>query len=246
MTSNPSQNASAYHYDSSIAGIGATRRSASIIVPMLMDMVKPSSVLDVGCGLADWLAEFKRAGCDRVLGIDGDWVPREHLQISAEEFQSRDLGVTLPSVGRFDLATSFEVAEHIHEAAGKELVRFLTETADVVAFSAAVPEQGGYKHINEQWQSYWISEFAARGFAVYDVMRPAIWSDANVCWWYRQNLLLFVTDEAAGKLRLSRTPFLADVVHPCLYEWHSNPKNWSGVVMMRMLKEKVMHKLGIR
>jgi SAM-dependent methyltransferase len=246
MTSNPHQTASAYHYDISTAGIGATRRSASIIVPMLMDLVKPSSVVDVGCGLADWLAEFKRAGCVRILGMDGDWVPREHLQISTEEFQSRDLGERLPSVGRFDLATSFEVAEHIHEAAGKDLVRFLTETADVVAFSAAVPKQGGYEHINERWQSYWVAEFAARGFAAYDVIRPAIWSDAKVCWWYRQNLLLFANDEAAKKMGLNRVPFLADVVHPCLYEWHSNSKNWSGSVMMRMLKEKIMRKLGMR
>ena len=243
MSSNPNQSATAYHYDSSAAGVRATRRSASVIVPMLLELARPASVVDVGCGLGDWLAEFRRLGCSQVLGLDGAWVPREHLQIPLADFRVQELGTPLPTFGKFDLATSFEVAEHVIESAGTELVRFLTDTANLVAFSAAVPGQGGYMHVNERWQSHWITKFAARGYSAYDVIRPRIWANENCCWWYRQNLLLFATDAEAARLNLQKQPFFADAVHPRLYEWHMNPANWSGRTMARMFASKLLPRL---
>jgi len=35
---------------------------------------------------------------------------------------------------------------------------------DNVLFSAAIPNQGGTGHINEQWQEYWAEKFYANGF----------------------------------------------------------------------------------
>ena len=40
-----------------------------------------------------------------------------------------------------------------------------------ICFSAAVPGQGGYQHINEQFQDYWIEKFRARGYTAYDMLR---------------------------------------------------------------------------
>ncbi len=36
--------------------------SAKIIVPIVMDIVKPKSVIDVGCGVGTWLSVFKQLG----------------------------------------------------------------------------------------------------------------------------------------------------------------------------------------
>jgi hypothetical protein len=75
------------------------------------------------------------------------------------------------------------------------LVAELTSLAPVVLFSAAIPFQGGLNHVNEQWPDYWAALFAAHGFRVADVLRWRIWNDAQVTWWYKQNILLFAHDD---------------------------------------------------
>ena len=36
-----------------------SRSSAEVVVPMLMDWLKPASVIDLGCGTGEWLATFR-------------------------------------------------------------------------------------------------------------------------------------------------------------------------------------------
>ncbi|HEY1186257.1 MAG TPA: class I SAM-dependent methyltransferase [Gemmata sp.] len=180
-------------------------RSAAVIVPLVMDFVKPASVLDVGCGLGTWLAEFARAGVTDYLGMDGDYVLRTDLLIPAERFRPADLA-TAPHPGRrFDLVTCLEVAEHLPEASAAPFVAMLTGAAPVVLFSAAVPGQGGVNHINEQWPPYWRALFAAHGFVRLDPVRPRVWRDGRVEWWYRQNVYLFVREELLSQRPEFRT-----------------------------------------
>src|SRR5204862_3532668 len=139
-------------------------RSARAVVPLVMELVRPASVLDVGCGLGTWLAAFAEAGVADFLGMDGDYVDRAKLKIPAERFRAADL-TNPPSPGRtFDLAVCLEVAEHLPEKASPRLVELLATAAPVVLFSAALPGQGGTRHINEQWPAFWQRLFAARGF----------------------------------------------------------------------------------
>ena len=49
-----------------------SRRTAEAIVPLVLALVKPQSVVDVGCGLGTWLSVFKDFGVKDVFGIDGD------------------------------------------------------------------------------------------------------------------------------------------------------------------------------
>lgn len=169
--------------------------SARVVAPLVVDLVRPASVLDVGCGLGTWLAAFADAGVTDVLGLDGDYVPRAELQIPADRFRPADLA-TVPDPGRrFDLAVCLEVAEHLPGAVSERLVAMLTAAAPVVLFSAALPGQGGTGHINEQWPPYWRALFAARGFVRLDPIRPRVWRDSRVEWWYRQNVYLYVREE---------------------------------------------------
>ena len=55
--------------------------SANVIVPIIMDIIQPKSVIDIGCGVATWLSVFETFGAD-VQGIDGDYVNRNMLYIS--------------------------------------------------------------------------------------------------------------------------------------------------------------------
>ena len=64
----------------------------------------------------------------------------------------------------------------------------LAAAAPVVAFSAAIPARAAYGHVNEQWPAYWAELFARHGYEPVDALRPLLWDDARVDWWYAQNL----------------------------------------------------------
>jgi hypothetical protein len=66
----------------------------------------------------------------------------------------------------------------------------------VVLFSGAIPYQGGLNHVNEQWQAYWIDLFEARGFKCFDLLRPVFWNDKDIQYYYRQNTLVYVQENA--------------------------------------------------
>ena len=173
--------------------------SAAIVVPVVLQYVQPDSVVDLGCGLGGWLAEFKQRGATEVLGIDGDYVPRHLLQIPPKCFLAADLTQPLNIGRRFDLAVSLEVAEHLPESSATSFVATLTDLAPVVLFSAAIPFQGGNHHINLQWPEYWADLFARRGFEVIDCIRELVWWNPRVSWWYSQNTFFFVSPEGFAR-----------------------------------------------
>lgn len=205
------------------AQVGTAQQSAATLVPMILDFAKPTSVLDIGCGLGAWLAEFKTRGVTDVQGVDGDYIDVTSLRIPKSEFLALDISQPVSLGRRFGLALCLEVGEHLPEAAAGTLVKSLTDHAPIVAFSAAIPGQGGNHHINEQWQSYWAAKFAARGYRAVDAFRGTIWNNPSVEWWYRQNLLMYATEEtlqANPRLReiADRTPTgVLDAVHPVLF-----------------------------
>ena len=170
-------------------------QSARAVARLICQLFNPQSVVDVGCGLGSWLKAFIESGVERTCGIDGDYVSRDALLIPPEDFVAKDLTRPFEIPGSYDLAISVEVAEHLSEKAGACLVRTLSKVAPLVLFSAAVPGQGGSRHINEQWPAYWRSRFGAEGLKLFDPIRPMIRNDTSVQWWYRQNLLVFASPE---------------------------------------------------
>lgn len=197
-------------------------RSARRVLPHLIDLVSPRSLVDVGCGLGTWLAAARELGIDDVLGIDGSYVDTSRLQIPADRFQPVDLATAF-TVGRtFDAALCLEVGEHLPERNANQFVESLTRLAPVVLYSAAIPRQCGENHVNEQWQTWWVDRFQKFGYVALDIVRRRIWEDNEVEWWYAQNILLMVRDD-----QLSRFPLLQQehrqhprpsaVVHPAGY-----------------------------
>ena len=68
-----------------------SRESAQQMVPLLLHLVAPSSVVDVGCGVATWLSVFGSHAVEDVLGIDGAYVAGNQLEIPARQFLEHDL-----------------------------------------------------------------------------------------------------------------------------------------------------------
>jgi SAM-dependent methyltransferase len=198
-------------------------RSAQEVVGLVKTLLQPESVIDVGCGIGAWLAEWRRQGVTDVLGIDGDWVDRRLLQVPEEQFLPHDLTKPIELTREYDLVMSLEVGEHLDREHAPAFLDLLTSLAPVVLFSAAIPNQGGQHHVNERWQGDWARDFAERGFIAVDCVRPHIWDNERVQVWYRQNIIVYV--KAAALADRPELRALADasanrpisVVHPDLY-----------------------------
>jgi SAM-dependent methyltransferase len=166
--------------------------SAREVIPCVLKYVRPRSVVDVGCGVGTWLSVFKQHGVADILGIDGDYVDEKLLHISPSEFKSHDLTTPFSVDRYFDLAMSLEVAEHLPAEAADDFVGCLAKLAPVVLFSAAIPQQGGVNHINEQWPGFWAALFAVRDYVLVDCLREDLWNMEEIKPHYAQNVLFFV------------------------------------------------------
>ena len=207
------------HYDASFyATYGdRSRQSAAVVVPIVKSLVQPMSVLDVGCGVGSWLAEWVNQGLTDVLGLDGEYIDPAAMRIETSRFLTVDLRNGFSLNRTFDLVQSLEVAEHIDERCADAFVDSLTRHSDTVLFSAAIPAQRGFHHVNEQWPSYWVGKFASSGFRLFDVIRPRIWTDPRVDTWYRQNTLLF-----SRTLSFDSSNEYLDIVHPEIWKQRQN------------------------
>lgn len=204
---------------------GTSQPSAEAVVPHLMRLAQPSTVVDIGCGEGAWLKEFLSLGVDDCVGVDGTYVQTERLLIPRNSFRQLDLRKPFALDRGFDLAISLEVAEHLPASSASGFVASLCKCAPVVAFSAAIPGQGGTDHLNEQWPRFWADLFSANGFDCYDVLRPILWGDERISRWYRQNLLIFAVPEAARASNLAdATPTARPMplVHPELFAHRCN------------------------
>ena len=151
---------------------------------------------------------------------------------------------------QFDLAMSVEVAEHVAKEFSGQFVKNITAHADLVLFGAAIPYQGGFRHINEQWQSYWADRFATEGFRCFDLIRSLIWTRNDVYFWYKQNCLIYIRESRADliaqaeasitKHGASQLPM--DVVHPELYDNLASYRQIAFRPLLRQLPKLVAQK----
>ncbi len=228
-------------------------RSAHEVAKVLQQYFSPHSMLDVGCGVGTWIKAFSEYFPDLdYFGVDGAYVKEKDLVVEQKHFKGMDISEPFDLGKKFDLVISLEVGEHIAHQKASVFVENICRHGDFVMFSAAIPGQGGTFHVNEQFPEYWANLFEANGFVCVDFMRPLIWENKNIEYWYRQNMLVFVKPEKLAELH-----FLSEAVkttrknwiykpHPELMQYKTslvkqllNPIGWAGYQWYK-LKRKVL------
>ena len=180
---------------------GISSISAEITLRKLSKFVRFSSVADFGCGTGTWLAACQNMGVTKILGFD-HYAKESELLIERKYFQKKSLAEKICLEKKFDLAISLEAAEHVEQIFADTIIENLTNASDVILFSAAIPGQGGTNHVNEQHPQYWAKKFADNGFTQFDVLRPLLWDEDDVAWWYKQNTFLYINSDSNQRLKL--------------------------------------------
>ena len=200
-----------------------TQTAAKDVLSILFRAIAIRSVIDIGCGVGTWLNSAQKLGVETILGIEGNWLERDSAVVDKRFIRTQDLENKIQVESKFDLAITLEVAEHLSETRADSFIDDLCALSDLILFSAAIPNQGGIHHVNEQWQSYWAQRFKQRGYRVYDIVRWNIWSRSDIPTWYRQNTIVYCrADSTADKAMQSVSPPCADVhqldvMHPDIF-----------------------------
>ncbi len=167
------------------------------IADAIINQYAPKSIIEFGCGSGQLSKALAASGVE-ITALDGYATP-DFAGISNISFHKVDLNnpdeaqTFLRSLNRkFDLAISMEVAEHLDPSVSASLIEMMTSVAEVVVFSAAVPEQDGDGHINCQSRSFWHDLFEKNSFQLKDTIRKQIRDNARVGKWYALNTVDYV------------------------------------------------------
>ncbi|MHB8520059.1 MAG: class I SAM-dependent methyltransferase [Limisphaerales bacterium] len=177
---------------------------------ILAALIPFSSVLDLGCGNGFLLARLYALGKE-VRGVDGSRAALAAAPEAVKRFLSiHDLRKPLPKA-RFDLVICTEVAEHLDAAFADTLVESISAASrGTVFFSAAIPGQGGFGHLNEQPHAYWTEKFAYRGCQLDEhltaSLRARLAEVIRGAWWFAQNAMILRQRKGAAK----KAKFLKD------------------------------------
>jgi hypothetical protein len=126
------------------------------------DVLKPTSVIDVGCATGDLVREWETYKI-RSAGLEGDPSCLEH--VVSKNIMIFDLRKHLDTnTIRYNLCTCFEVAEHIEPEYASMFAYNLTALSNDILVSIAPPGQGGHYHVNCQPPSYWRYMFESFGY----------------------------------------------------------------------------------
>lgn len=221
-------------------------KSAETVVPYIIELFSPKSVIDVGCGVGTWLSVFINMGIKSALGLDGYYLKSSLLKIPQKNFKVWDLTKPIRIKKRFDLAICLEVAEHLEKESANTLIDSLTRLSDVILFSAAIPLQGGTHHVNEQWPEYWRDIFSKKNYLLIDCLRFKFWNDDKVKPWYAQNMFIYL-----NKSKIKKYPMLIRyeinpvniplaVVHPKNYLNRTIRKREIVKMIARIIKNKIV------
>jgi SAM-dependent methyltransferase len=186
---------------------GAAAVAAPVMAQSIYEWKKPRTIIDVGCGTGALLAAFRTLGCD-VRGLEYADAGLDYCRKRGLNVQKFNVEKDTPPDQQFDIAVSFEIAEHLAPWCADRYVKLLCILSRFVVMSAATPGQDGLDHINEQPHSYWIKKFETNGYSLDSNASQRFlieWTAARIAFWYSNNVMAFsrnsLDDERTGSKR---------------------------------------------
>jgi hypothetical protein len=158
---------------------------AEIVCKAVNDVFAPESVIDVGCGIGDYVHYFLNNLNIAASGIEGSEAARPYLV--SERVLILDMRKQQNVRPRSDLVTCFEVLEHIEEEYSDIFIENLTRMSNRILLSAAPPGAGGHYHVNCQSKEYWMEKFMKFNYG-YDSMLTHMIQEALKPWRHRKEL----------------------------------------------------------
>lgn len=131
-------------------------------IQKVIEMYRPKSVLDLGCGVGKAVDSFYSKGID-AMGIEGSKMLIK-MASNPQLIRKYNLEKELKLNKKFDLIWSHEFIEHIHPKYINNLLKTFSNHSDIIIMTAAKPGQGGEGHFNEQSSEYWINQFRKYGY----------------------------------------------------------------------------------
>ena len=186
-----------------------SRLTASPVGPLSYDVppfryvferFRPTSVLDLGCGMGTSLQRFREWGVDTVLGVKARDMGRDSLVSGA--LNVHDLQEALVLGRLFDLVICVEVVAHVTpEHEDVVLDSMARHASRVIVFSSVGPAQPAMSRRNLKPTSHWVKAWKARGWAALPFASLAFRMLGGYSWFQRNGLVL-VPEEQASELEL--------------------------------------------
>lgn len=141
-------------------------RVYDLLATALVEVFRPDSVADVGCGSGGISLALRNHGVPHIF-------PFDYSSASVQMARQRGLTNTM----RLDLTTAaevpavanlcicLEVAEHIPRRHERHVASLLSRVAPALVFTAAPPGQGGHLHVNLRSKEYWCDLMREQGMA---------------------------------------------------------------------------------
>lgn len=164
------------------------KNMANQVATWIKNTLSPKSVLDVGCGPGTYVYSLLDVGIT-ASGIDIDKRVKSKRHLKQQSiFDLTD--------EKSDLILCIEVAEHIDKSLEDQLIeKLFSITENTLIWTAAIPGQGGIKHINCRPKEYWEEKLTRIGFkrntAKEQDLLNYVTSNPPYMGWFANNLMYF-------------------------------------------------------
>lgn len=161
--------------------------SLALSLVKFANMHRLSTIADFGCGLGNYVWQFRKSGLDAV-GYDGN--PNTEA-LTKGNCKTLELAKDFDLKKQFDLVISLEVGEHIPAEFESVFLKNITNHCSrYLVLSWAIPGQDGIGHVNCKPNQYIIGKLAELGFT-YEAKWSGILRNRSRLHWFKNTLMVF-------------------------------------------------------
>ena len=160
-------------------------RTLSYYIYHLVLMNKYKSVLDIGCGDGSYVKHLYDLGIE-CSGYDGN---PDTSELSGGLCGVIDFSKPV-NISPADLVICLEVGEHVPKEYQEVLLDNISNHANrAIVLSWAIPDQGGFGHVNCRDNKYIIDKMKKRGFTIHDEYTRILRENSTKTW-FKQTLMI--------------------------------------------------------